>query len=81
MRKFQKYYTYKIRRAQAVIEDCLDYVLMHLACLEVDAAWLWNILWIDEAHFHLNGTVNNQNCRIRSNENPHVIQQVPLHSS
>ncbi|PNF37420.1 hypothetical protein B7P43_G16027 [Cryptotermes secundus] len=34
----------------------------------------------DEAWFHVGGHVNAQNVRIWSNENPHAIQQVPLHS-
>ena len=38
------------------------------------------ILMSDEAHFHLNGTVNKQNCRYWSPDNPHNIHQRPLHS-
>jgi len=34
----------------------------------------------DEAQFHLNGTVNKQNCRYWSPDNPHNIHQRPLHS-
>jgi hypothetical protein len=34
----------------------------------------------DEAWFHVGGHVNAQNVRIWSNENPHAIHQVPLHS-
>ncbi|GFU50102.1 uncharacterized protein TNCV_3210901 [Trichonephila clavipes] len=32
--------------------------LHFLARLEVDPEWPWNILWTDEAHFHLDGSVN-----------------------
>lgn len=32
---------------------------------------LQNILWTDEAHFHLNGITNTWNCRIWSPYNPH----------
>lgn len=35
----------------------------------------------DEANFLLNGSVNKQNCRIYANENPHVIQKVPLYKN
>jgi len=33
------------------------------------------IIFTDEAHFHLNGFVNKQNCRIRGSENPRTIQE------
>lgn len=38
------------------------------------------ILMSDEAHFHLNGDVNRQNLRYWSSENPHIIDEKPLHS-
>ena len=38
------------------------------------------ILMSDEAHFHLNGAVNKQNCLYWSPDNPHNIHQQPLHS-
>ncbi|GFW13204.1 transposable element Tc3 transposase [Trichonephila clavipes] len=37
------------------------------------------ILFSDEAHFWLNGYVNKQNCRIRSEANPQVYVEIPLH--
>ena len=37
------------------------------------------ILISDEAHFHLNGYVNKQNCRFWSEENPRIIHESPLH--
>ncbi|GBL89158.1 hypothetical protein AVEN_255278-1 [Araneus ventricosus] len=48
--------------------------------MEVDNAWPWNILWTDEAHFYLQGSVNTQNCRIWARENPFQMQPLPLHS-
>ncbi|GFV26192.1 hypothetical protein TNCV_4888231 [Trichonephila clavipes] len=36
-------------------------------------------LFIDEAHFWLNGYVNKQNCRIWSEANPQVYVETPLH--
>ncbi|GFY25112.1 uncharacterized protein TNCV_2693031 [Trichonephila clavipes] len=54
--------------------------LQFLARLEVDPEWPWNILWTDEAHFHLDGSVNTHNCRIWETDNPHSPLQVPLHS-
>lgn len=46
---------------------------------EVDADFCKKIVLSDEAHFHLNGFVNRQNCRIWGSENPHVIQEKPMH--
>ena len=37
------------------------------------------IIFSDEAHFYLSGTVNKQNCRIWATENPYAIHQQPLH--
>jgi hypothetical protein len=34
----------------------------------------------DEAHFHLDGSVNKQNCRYWAAENPRQLHQRPLHS-
>ncbi|GFW40790.1 transposase [Trichonephila clavipes] len=38
-----------------------------------------SLLGSDEAHFWLNGYVNNQNCRIWSEANPQVYVKKPLH--
>ncbi|GBL88998.1 hypothetical protein AVEN_255159-1 [Araneus ventricosus] len=48
--------------------------------MEVDNTCPWNILWTDEAHFYLQGSVNTQNCRIWARENPFQMQPLPLHS-
>lgn len=37
------------------------------------------IFFTDEAHFHLGGYVNSQNCRIWGSENPQVVVERPLH--
>ncbi|GBL73768.1 hypothetical protein AVEN_230745-1 [Araneus ventricosus] len=47
--------------------------------MEVENARPWNILWTDEAHFYLQGSVNTQNCRIWARENPFQVQPLPLH--
>ena len=41
---------------------------------------LENVLFTDEAHFHLNGHINKHNCRYWSTENPRLKHQKPLHS-
>lgn len=39
-----------------------------------------NMVWFsDEAHFHLDGYVNKQNCRIWGTENPHFAIEKSLH--
>ena len=35
----------------------------------------------DEAHFHLTGYVNKQNCRYWADSNPKEVHERPLHSS
>ena len=38
-----------------------------------------NFIFSDEAHFHIRGYVNKQNCRICGSENPNVIIEKPMH--
>ena len=38
------------------------------------------LIMSDEAHFHVNGTVNKQNFRYWASENPRELHQPPLHS-
>ena len=37
------------------------------------------IILSDEAHFHLDGFVNRQNCRVWGSENPRVISEKQMH--
>ncbi|GFY22565.1 uncharacterized protein TNCV_2178261 [Trichonephila clavipes] len=84
MRNILRYYPYKLQLMQELLPH--DFVTRHLfslqflARLEVDPEWPWNILWTDEAHFHLDGSENTHNCRIWESNNPHSTLQVPLHS-
>ena len=43
--------------------------------------FIHSIWFSDEAHFHLDGTVNSQNNRIWSDNKPETAQEKPLHSS
>ncbi|GFS73474.1 uncharacterized protein TNCV_1101811 [Trichonephila clavipes] len=44
-----------------------------------DDDWLSNLLWTDEAHLTLRGSVNTHNCRIWATENPRTVVETPLH--
>ncbi|XP_044758934.1 uncharacterized protein LOC123316778 [Coccinella septempunctata] len=48
-------------------------------CLAEDNEFYQKIIFSDEAHFHLGGYVNKQNCRIWGTENPHVVIEKPMH--
>ncbi|GFX52827.1 uncharacterized protein TNCV_3720171 [Trichonephila clavipes] len=84
MRNILRYYPYKLQFVQELLPHDFEkrhlFSLQFLARLEVDPDWPWNILWTDEAHFHLDGLVNTHNCRIRETDNPHSTLRVPLHS-
>lgn len=49
-----------------------------LSCIE-ENDFLNSLIISDEAHFHLNGFVNKQNCRFWGTENPRVIHERVLH--
>ncbi|GFU00492.1 uncharacterized protein TNCV_1692691 [Trichonephila clavipes] len=84
MRNILLYYPYKLQFLQELLPHDFEtrhlFSLQFLARLEVDPEWPWNILWTDEAHFHLDGSVNTHNCRIWETDNPHSTLRVPLHS-
>lgn len=46
---------------------------------EKDADFSKKIVFSDEAHFHLSGYVNKQNCRIWGSENPRVTTEHQMH--
>ncbi|GFS48265.1 uncharacterized protein TNCV_2296521 [Trichonephila clavipes] len=84
LRKVVHFFPYKIRHNQQLMandrEKRLTFALTFLARVEAHASWPWKILWSDEAHFHLSGTVNTHNCLILDTENPRTFQENPLHS-
>ncbi|GFX07811.1 alkaline phosphatase, germ cell type [Trichonephila clavipes] len=84
MRNILRYYPYKLQFVQELLPHDFEtrhlFSLQFLARLEVDPEWPWNILWTDEAHFDLDGSVNTHNCRIWETDNPHSTIQIPLHS-
>ncbi|CAH1985567.1 unnamed protein product [Acanthoscelides obtectus] len=69
--------TQELRRADHFSRRTLsDWLLEHR---QIDANFSSKIMFSDEAHFTLNGTVNKQNCRIWANENPREYQEQPMH--
>ena len=48
--------------------------------MEIDEHCVGKIWFSDEAHFHLDGSVNRQNCRIWGTEPPNVVTTKSLHS-
>ncbi|GFX41555.1 transposable element tc3 transposase [Trichonephila clavipes] len=84
MRNILSYYPYKLQFVQELLPYDFEtrhlFSLKFLARLKVDPEWSWNILWTDEAQFHLDGLVNTHNCRIWETDNPHSTLRVPLHS-
>ena len=56
------------------------YAQSQLALMEMNPDFIFNLLFSDEAHFHLHGTVNRHNYRYWSQSNPGWYQEEPLHS-
>lgn len=46
---------------------------------QIDEDFSQKIIFSDEAHFHLSGFVNKQNCRIWADENPRTIVEKLMH--
>ncbi|CAH1991124.1 unnamed protein product [Acanthoscelides obtectus] len=69
--------TQELRRADHISRRTFsDWLLEHR---QIDANFSSKIMFSDEAHFTLNGTVNKQNCRIWANENPREYREQPMH--
>ena len=74
-------YPFKPKILQALSEE--DKAMRHAFCeemstiLENDATFLDQLVFTDEANFHLNGTVNRHNCRYWAKENLNFIISEP----
>lgn len=51
-----------------------------ISILDSDLTFLDQLLFNDEAHFHLSGEVNRHNTRYWASSNPHQLLTLPLHS-
>jgi transposase len=79
-----KFHPYKIQVVQEL--KPLDYVARQRFCEQMiekindDPDFVDNFFMSDEAHFHISGYVNKQNCRYWGPENPRQLHERPLHS-
>lgn len=78
-----KFLWYKISAVQELLPGdaatWMDSSLIFLARIQVHDTWPRQILWSNEAHFHLNRGINIHNYRILSVKNLHTCVQDPLH--
>lgn len=56
-----------------------QFVRIFLAIITDDNVWHWNILWSEETHSIIYGTVNSHNCHIWGTATPNVIHEQLLH--
>ena len=74
-------YPYKLQSFQQLLPDDaakrMEFANWALSELEENPQWLISILWTDEVHFSLHGTVNTHNCRMWLKENPHAYTEDP----
>ncbi|XP_069359553.1 histone-lysine N-methyltransferase SETMAR-like [Maniola hyperantus] len=75
-----KLHPYKIQLVQELNPNDLNLRKSYAETMLTRFSNFHNILFSDEAHFHLNGHVNKQNCRYWSSENPKAKHERPLHS-
>ena len=76
------FHPHKIMLVQKLLPS--DFVQRRLFCermLEIIASDDVMLMMSDEAHFHLDGYVNQQNCRFWAAENPRELHQRPPHTA
>jgi hypothetical protein len=76
-------FPYRYHRVQRLLASDkskrVDFANEFLIHHDTDKNWIHSIMWTDEAHFTLTGTVNSKNCVHWSDSNPHNLFPVPLH--
>ena len=58
----------------------IDFANFVLLKISEDDTWIQRILWADEGHFTLSGSVNTCNCRIWEASNQYAKREKHLHS-
>lgn len=81
LKKDLKFHPFKIQIVQELKESDFDLRKNFCETMLERFRTVNPIFWSDEAHFHLNGHVNKQNCRYWSprTRNPRLKHQKPLH--
>ncbi|GFS87703.1 uncharacterized protein TNCV_2942791 [Trichonephila clavipes] len=83
LRRTLRCYPYKIHRHHELLPgDSVNrraFAVWAFQKMAEDDDWLSNLLWTDEAHLTLQGSVNTHNCRIWATENPRTVMETPLH--
>lgn len=78
-----KMFPYKIQMVQQLLpqdhQARLQYAIRFSQIARENDNFLNNLIMSDEAHFHLNGYVNKQNCRFWGTHNPRALLQRELH--
>ncbi|GFW28369.1 uncharacterized protein TNCV_4640341 [Trichonephila clavipes] len=84
LRRTLRCYPYKIHRHHELLPgDSVNrraFAVWAFQKMVEDDDWLSNLLWTDEAHFTLRGSVITHNCRIWATENPRTVVETPLHN-
>ncbi|GJQ70686.1 hypothetical protein Trydic_g621 [Trypoxylus dichotomus] len=74
---------YKIQLVQEIkridYEQRINYAISLLEEQDENPDFINNLIINDEDHFHINGYVNKQNCRVSATENPRAVHQRQLH--
>ena len=83
LRRTLRCYPYKIHRHHELLPgDSVKrraFAVWAFQKMAEDDDWLGNVLWTDEDHFTLRGSVNTHNCRVWATENPRTVVTHPLH--
>ena len=82
LRRILRCYPYKTHRYhELLLGDLVKWRAFAVSAFQKiaeDDDWLCKVLWTDEAHFTLLGSVNSHNCRFRATENPRTVLVPPL---
>ena len=73
-------YPYKLHCGQTLSREQQERRVQFAEWLLDNDGQLEEIIWSDEAHFELHGSVNRHNCIIWGSQRPNQVIEKPLHS-